>query len=187
MNDSLLLKEIDLLKDERNRRSNNQFQYIRLNLVNIGVMFISAFLFKKDAFQTIDANFYISFISILSLLSLTLFLMWVDDAFTIAGIDKFFQYCEEKYNIYGWYAFRKETLNSTKTFKFKSYIFNVAVLMSFVFPPMIAALLLFVANINIYVTDAFFASILLLLFTLFYNWRRFSKDIYVETKSKLLK
>ena len=181
MNDTILIKEIELLKDERNRRSNNQFQYIRINLINIGVMFISSFLFKRDMFQTIDTNFYISFISILSLLSLTLFLMWIDDAFTIAGIDKFFQDCEKKYNVDGWYAFRKRVLNSTKTFKFKAHIFNIAVLMSFVFPPLIAAFLLLVSDINIYIIDIFFAFIILLLFALFYNWRKFSKDIYTET------
>jgi len=124
VNEMILTKEIELLKDERNRRSNNQFQYIRINLINIGVMFISSFLFKRDAFEHIDTSFYISFITILSLLSITLFLMWIDDAFTIAGIDKFFQYCEKKYSVDGWYAYRKIVLNKTNTFKFKAYILD---------------------------------------------------------------
>jgi len=107
--------------------------------------------------------------------------MWIDDAFTIAGIDKFFQYCEKKYNVDGWYAFRKKVLNTTKTFQFKAHIFNIAVLMSFVFPPMIAAFLLLVSEINVYLIDIFFSMIIFLLFILFYSWRKFSKNIYVES------
>ncbi len=59
-------------------------------------------------------------------------------------------------------------------------LFNIAVLMSFVFPPMIAAFLLLVSDVNIYLIDMFFVLIIVLLFTLFYNWRKFSKDIYVR-------
>jgi len=184
MKENILIKEQELLKDERHRRSNNQFQYIRINLINIGTMLISSFIFKYDLFQKIDKNFYIGFISILSLLSLILFLMWIDDALTIAGIDKFFLYCEKKFGVDGWYNFRKRELNSTNTFQFKAYIFNIAIFISFVFPPLIAAFLFVIVNINIYIIYTFFVFIILVLFSLFYNWRKFSKDIYIQTENR---
>jgi len=109
MKETILTKELELLKDERNRRSNNQFQYIKINLINIGTMLFSTFLFKYDLLlKNINEKFFISFILILLILSLILFLMWIDDAFTIAGIDKYFLYNEKKEKVKGWYIFRRQ-------------------------------------------------------------------------------
>lgn len=137
----ILLAEINLVTNERLRRSKQQFEYIRLNILNVGIISIFGILKIVDVDAGIASalldnhKILISMMVVLSVISTTLFLFWVDDALTIAAIDRFLQQKEESVdksgNLY-WYEYR-EGINSTSIFQMKKWIFNIAVFMSFIF------------------------------------------------------
>lgn len=185
----LLLKEIDLVKEERLRRSRQQFEYIRLNIINVGILTVFAILKLVDIDTSLTneimkyQSIFLSMMIVLMLISIILFLFWLDDAFTIAGFDRFLMNIEKKIdksgNLY-WYEYR-DGLNKSLAFKMKKYIFNVAIFLSFVFPPLFSLVIIALLEIIIvpdYVLVAVTLFGFLLLFIPFYVWRRFTKRLY---------
>ena len=184
----ILVHELDMLRQEKLRRSRQQFECVRLSLVNVGVLsFFGVFsvLAKEEAFTRISENatFVFAIMCVLTLISITLFLFWIDDALTIAGIDRYFLRKEEQVDTEGdmyWFEYRQQ-LNKTGAFIVKKWIFNLAVILSFVSPPFL--FLIFTAlhtalQIPQYVQIGAGFAFFLVLVTPLYMWRKFTKRLY---------
>lgn len=185
----LLLKEIDIIKDERLRRSRQQFEYIRLNIINVGILTVFGILKLVDIDTAMTnevmkyQSIFLSIMTVLVLVSITLFLFWLDDAFTIAGFDRFLMKIEEKIDKSGdlyWYEYR-DALNKTFAFKLKKYIFNIAVFLSFVFPPLFSLIIIILLKVVVlphYVIVGIAVFGFMVLFIPFFVWRKFTKRLY---------
>lgn len=185
----IMLSELTMLREERLRRSRQQFEYVRLSLINVGVLsFFGIFSVATGGDEltrklTENSTFIFALMAVLTLASITLFLFWIDDALTIAGIDRFFKIKEEAVDLKGdifWYEYR-DGLNKTRVFAVKKWIFNLAVVMSFVSPPflfmvfsMLHTMLLIPLWVQISGGVFFFMTLLIPLMI----WRAFSKRLY---------
>jgi len=189
MQKEFMLKEIEMLIGERDRRSRQQFEYIRLNLINIGVLSLFAVfkLFDSDSQISFDYQehsiFIFSIMAVLSVISITLFLLWIDDALTIGAIDRFLDRKEQSLDHEGdvyWFEYRRQ-VNKSGAFMAKKWIFNIAILFSFVFPPFLFAIfgaLHTVLTIPIWVQIAGGLSFFIILIIPMIVWRRFTKRLY---------
>ncbi|MEO0574488.1 MAG: hypothetical protein AAF004_03430 [Pseudomonadota bacterium] len=185
----VLQHELEMLRQEKLRRSRQQFEYVRLSLINVGVLsFFGIFSVlgqDEDMFARIVENstFVFALMCVLTVLSVTLFLFWVDDALSIAGIDRFLYQKEKQVDNTGdayWYEYR-EQLNRTGAFRAKKWIFNAGVLLSFVSPPflfLIFAALHTALQIPTYVQIGGAVMFFLMLVTPLVLWRKFSKRLY---------
>ncbi|MEM8981763.1 MAG: hypothetical protein AAGC71_01960 [Pseudomonadota bacterium] len=185
----ILLHELEMLRQEKLRRSQQQFEYVRLSLINVGVLsFFGVFsVLAEDTavFSRIteNATFVFALMCVLTIISVTLFLFWIDDALTIAGIDRFLLRKEEQVDVHGdayWFEYRSQ-LNKTTAFIVKKWLFNLAVLLSFVSPPflfLIFAALHTALQIPQYIQVAGAVAFFLILVTPLALWRKFSRRLY---------
>ncbi len=185
----ILLHELDMLRQEKLRRSQQQFEYVRLSLINVGVLsffgIFSVLAQDENLFARITENstFVFALMCVLTILSVTLFLFWIDDALTIAGIDRFLYHKEQQVDTKGdayWYEYRSQ-LNRTNAFIAKKWIFNLGVMLSFVSPPflfLIFAALHTALQIPTYVQIAGGIAFLMILVTPLVLWRKFSRRLY---------
>ena len=185
----IMLGELAMLREERGRRSRQQFEYIRLSLLNVGVLsffgIFSVVMGEDDLAAKVagNATFVFALMAVLTLVSITLFLFWVDDALTIAGIDRFFMTKEESVDTKGdiyWYEYR-QGLNITMVFKVKKWVFNIGVILAFISPPflfLVFSALHTLLHIPIWVQVAgglFFFSALMIPLLI---WRSYTKRLY---------
>lgn len=185
----ILLREIDLVREERLRRSKQQFEYVRLSLINVGVLSLFGVfsVISKDVAvaENIAANarFMFALMAVLTVISVTLFLFWVDDAITIGGLDRFLLHKEESVDTKGdlyWFEYRQQ-LNKTMPFQVKKWVFNLAIVLSFVCPPFlfgVFALLHDLLEIPVWVQITGATCFLMLLLIPLWIWRRFTKRLY---------
>lgn len=185
----ILLKQFDMLLEEKSRRSRQQFEYVRLSLVNVGILSLFGVFSVISGNDEINLNiqsnstFLFALMCVLTLLSITLFLLWIDDALSIGGIDRFMATKERQIDTKGdlyWYEYRKK-LNGTRPFIFKKWVFNTAIVLSFISPPFLFAIFTVLHNVlsvplwaQAVGGGAFFMVLILPLLI----WRKFTKRLY---------
>lgn len=181
--------ELDMLRQEKLRRASQQFEYVRLSLINIGVLsffgIVSVAFESEDLFTKLSENgsFVFALMCVLTVVSITLFLFWIDDALTIAGIDRYLTHKEEQVDKSGdvyWYEYRRG-LNSTASFIVKKWIFNLAIVLSFISPPflfLMFSLLHTALQIPVWAQLASGGAFLVLLVVPLIIWRSFSRRLY---------
>ncbi|MEL6862095.1 MAG: hypothetical protein AAGL11_09670 [Pseudomonadota bacterium] len=186
---TVLSQQVDFLHQERLRRSKQQFEYVRLNLINVGILSLFGVLgvLSKDtgiASKLIeDATFLFALAGVFTIISATLFLFWIDDAITIAGMDRFLAMNEKRVDKSGdlyWYEYRDQ-LNKTTPFTFKKWAFNTAVFLAFICPPFLFVffnLLFSMVEIPIMGWIVFIGACAVFLITPLWAWRKFSKRLY---------
>jgi len=185
----VLLKQIEMLMQEKVRRSRQQFEYVRLSLVNVGILSLFGVFSVIAGNDQINANiqenstFLFALMCVLTLLSVTLFLFWIDDALTIGGIDRFLAVKEEKVDTKGeiyWFEYRNG-LNKTRPFLFKKWVFNTAVVLSFISPPFLFAIFTVLHQVLVvpFWTQVVGGVLFFMILTLpLIIWRRFTKRLY---------
>ncbi|MCZ0813950.1 MAG: hypothetical protein ACQEVT_10625 [Pseudomonadota bacterium] len=185
----ILLHELTMLREEKARRSRQQFEYVRLSLINVGVLsffgIFSVVAGGGEVAQKVAENaaFVFALMCVLTVVSITLFLFWIDDALSIAGIDRFLLWKERSVDDRGdvyWFEYRQQ-LNRTASFRLKKWIFNLAVVLSFVSPPFLFGLFTVIhtmLQIPWWVQLAGGAFFFVLLVTPLLMWRRFSRRLY---------
>lgn len=179
-----------MLFQDRTRRSAQQFQYVKLSLINVGLLsIIGAFSAISRSAQVADVfatgpTFVISLMVVLALLSAVLFCFWLDDAITIAGIDKFLKEAEieifESEMEDACFVYR-ESLNKTKAFQVKKVLFNFGIFLAFSSPPFLIGAFVLMQGLEDAPRWVPYAGMALLLLVLAFPilvWRNFSKDIY---------
>ena len=187
--DTLSTLQLEMMREERLRRSRQQFEYVRLNLINVGVLSLFALFGLSDGgadnllVGMLSDKIIFALMTVLALISLTLFLFWMDDAITIAGIDHYFGAIERHHGLEDgvyWYAHR-EKLNAERVFGLKHWIFNTAVILAFVSPPVFLFLFILLVkapSLPPVVTLILFGVVLALLLTPFFAWRWYTKRLY---------
>lgn len=187
--DELTQRQMEMVREERLRRSRQQFEYVRLNLINVGVLSLFAIFGASSGdvggiLAKISADkIVLSLMVVLALVSTTLFFLWMDDAISIAGFDHYLKEVEETHALEGgayWFAHR-EKLNKTAVFSLKHWLFNTAVLLAFVCPPIILLLFILLAKGPDLPAIALFGLFTLIVFLLlgpFFIWRFFSRRLY---------
>lgn len=133
-----LLEEYEylMLVENVQRRSNSQISYVKQTLT--GILAQIAILGYDKILQTHESKLIIPDQALLTaslgiaVITFILMLFWLDDAITIAGIERYFQKSEGQKNM--WYNFRSEHLNNGKDFKLKAKLYNIAVIGSFCLP-----------------------------------------------------
>lgn len=182
--------QFSMIFQERLRRSSQQFQYVKLSLINVGLLsVVGAFSSGKitadqTPFVGNASTFVIAFMLILSMISLVLFLLWIDDAILIGGIDNFLKHSEGKiFEVdkgLSWFLYREE-LNKTKAFKVNKHFFNLAIVISFVSPPFLISVFILLQEIDkipMWVPVSGICIIIIFLVSLLAMWRKFTKNIY---------
>ncbi|WP_306150915.1 hypothetical protein [Roseovarius sp. MMSF_3281] len=185
----IMLNELAMLREEKNRRSRQQFEYVRLSLINVGVLsffgIFSVVVGGGEVAQKImqNAAFVFALMCVLTVISITLFLFWIDDALTIAGIDRFLfrkeQSVDTKGDVY-WYEYRQH-LNKTAAFRVKKWVFNLAVILSFISPPFLFGLFTLIhtmLQIPWWVQLSGGVMFFMVLATPLLMWRRFTRRLY---------
>ncbi|MGQ3486073.1 hypothetical protein [uncultured Roseovarius sp.] len=185
----IMLNELTMLREERARRSRQQFEYVRLSLINVGVLsFFGIFSVVAGGGEVAEkvsenAAFVFALMCVLTIISITLFLFWIDDALTIAGIDRFLMRKERSVDTKGdvyWYEYRQH-LNRTAAFRIKKWIFNLAVVLSFISPPFLFGLFTIIhtmLQIPVWVQVSGGVFFFFVLVTPLLMWRRFTRRLY---------
>jgi hypothetical protein len=153
--DLLFEGEYALLAQERHRRSSEQTSFIKIVLVGIAVqigmilveIINSNSTFLNDIEQEKIELFLYLINGLIVLISVTLFLFWLDHALTILMIDKYLKQKELDTNESGWFAFREAYSRNTKIKGFfgkkleltriKIFFFKTAILISFLTPSVV--------------------------------------------------
>ena len=189
LENDILMKQIDLLNEERLRRSRQQFECVRMNLISVGVVSVSGIYSvvgaSTDTLDAVSNNASIIFamMVVLTTISATLFLFWVDDAITIAGIDRFLRTKEKSVDTHGdlyWYEYRAQ-LNLTRYFQVKKWIFNFAIFFAFLCPPLLCGIfitMLELIHIPLWLLLVGGAFCVVFLITPLWIWRNFTKRLY---------
>lgn len=137
-----LLRQIEFVREERLRRSSQQWEYVRISMINNGVITlfgVTGIIYENS--NTIDQNqLFVLFLIMLVgfyFISFILYLLWYDDAITIGGIDNFIRSKEEEIQNDEspfWHGYRDKFLNSKRSFRRKKLAFNLAIPLAFSSP-----------------------------------------------------
>jgi hypothetical protein len=208
--DLLFEGEYSLLAQERHRRSSEQTDFIKIVLIGIaaqmGIMLLEIVNFNNLILSDINQEKIELFLYLVSglvvLISVTLFLFWLDHALTILMIDKYLKQKETDVQEKGWFAFRETFSKNTKikglfgteleVTRIKIFFFQLAVLISFLTPSMI---FFFMVVFSSYLEEnilfikigalVLFTVVFLLLLYGIRTWINTSKNIYwTKEKSK---
>lgn|GEM_PF-6117458 len=186
---ALFQQELEFVREERLRRSQQQFEYIKMSLISltvsmlVGVLGLIGQSAAKETALLAMQGYVLPIALVLSIISFTLFLFWIDDALTIAGLDRFMRHVEER--VEGpqtilYYGFR-DHLNQSRAFKLKRWIFDTAILVTFFSPPALFAIFVLTFN-RVHVPDWIFAmimaAILAILAVPLLLWRRMVRSLY---------
>lgn len=207
----LLKSEYNFLIMERQRRSNEQKEYLKYVLISIagqfGILILNFFNSNQPFFKNLDKltlNISLLVIScIIVIITTILFFLWLDHALTISAIDNFFKEKEKENGIFGWYKFRESYSKKTyfnifnvkmNLMGFKIFIFSISIIISFLIPPLLFVVITLFMNISIkeyeniiIYTDAFiFILFTFLLLTGFRVWKIWEKVcIFLKKINKL--
>lgn len=184
-NNELLKNEYTLLALERQRRSNEQKEYLKYLLISItgqfGILiynFLSSNNLVLKNIETFSSINLVLFVisCIIVIITTILFFFWLDHALTIAVIDQFFKEKEIKHNILGWYRFR-ENYSKTAFFylfgikidlmKLKFILFTTSIVVSFLIPPTLFLILAFFINVPIEKYKIFIEYFSIFIFSIF--------------------
>ncbi|MBE0497458.1 MAG: hypothetical protein IBX45_13660 [Campylobacterales bacterium] len=207
--DLLFEGEYSLLAQERHRRSSEQTNFIKIVLIGIaaqvGIVLLEIINFNNLLLDSINQEKIELFLYLVSglvvLVSVTLFLFWLDHALTILMIDKYLKQKELDVKKEGWFAFREAFSKNTKikglfgseleVTRVKIFFFQIAVLISFLTPSVIFFFVITFSsylekNMHFIKIGAFFlfAVIFLLLLYGIRTWFNTSRNIY-WTKEKI--
>jgi hypothetical protein len=201
--DLLFEGEYSLLAQERHRRSSEQTDFIKIVLIGIaaqvGIMLLEIINFNNQIINNINQEKIELFLYLTSglvvLISVTLFLFWLDHALTILMIDKYLKQKELEVKEEGWFAFRESFSKNTKikglfkteleVTRIKIFFFQTAILASFLTPSIIFFLMIIFSSylennilfIKILSLTLFVVIFLVLLYGI-RTWISTSKNIY---------
>lgn len=199
-----LLEEYEyyMVVENIQRRSKHQVQYKFQALIGIFLqtsVLITGNSLDINKLPTSTLESFALIIGLgISVIVFVLMLLWLDDAISIAGMERFLQdreksldtnttankkqNSEDPYFLNGWYWYRENNLNPSRLFSFKARIYDTAVFLSFGFPLLLiltSSIVLPDKPTTVSLTVLILSSLLLIISLIIVTfWRYQTKNLY---------